>query len=111
MNLRQTRYDPVAAVVTTLAACNDEFAARKTPTRVVICSPVEAGQPESAVDMHTDQAFRRNPQPAPGDALQAGAAAGRISVAALAAAHKVARYHADASLHHAAPERAAETDL
>ncbi|MEO8123693.1 MAG: hypothetical protein ABI633_06555 [Burkholderiales bacterium] len=96
MNQSQTRLDTRAADASSLALCADVFAVRKTHTGNVISIPVDAEQAKQAFDTHTDQAALWNPQPKPSDVLRTGAEAGRISAATLAAAHTIARFHANA---------------
>ncbi len=107
MNLLQTRLDTGTAIVPPLAACGDGFANRKTYSGAMAASAVDADQAKTIIDTHADEAVPCDPQPARGDVARTGAVAGRIS-ATVAAADKVARYHADAQAARAAQVLQAE---
>ncbi len=90
----QTRLDTAVAAVAVLTGCDDMLAGRKPDIGVAIAGPSDADPAKAASGMRAYQGLRGNAQHAPSDALRTGAAAGRISVATLAAAREIAQFHA-----------------
>lgn len=108
MNLDQTRLDTAVAAVAARGGCDDVYAARKPHIGVVIASPFDVNAARTAIGPRDDQGFRGNAQRTPSDILSTSVVAGRISVATLDAAHKIALFHAGARAVRAVPSMQAE---
>ena len=108
MKLRQTRLNTSTASVPSRLEGEDVCADAKTCIEAVTGGAFAANPARSNVAAQASPAVADSPQPKRIAALRSGAVAGRISAAALAAAHRVSRFHAEAWAARTVPPKHAE---